>query len=184
MDLPPTADERIAGTASEYARISKNLVLISSEIVLVDPYLNPLKRDCQAVLEALFLIAAQGRNQKIILWTRAAEVYGPGSNESTESTESDIRDLLFRLARRTKFKPGSEIHMNFVEDEARRTKMHARYLLSIKGGIRFDQGFQQLPQGRRVDVGPIGKATHDELFDIYFEGRHDMSVVQRITLKI
>ena len=55
---------------------------------------------------------------------------------------------------------------------------------SIKGGIRLDQGFQQLPDGRRVDVGPIGKRIHNALLDIYFDSKHDMRVVERLVLKI
>ena len=81
------------------------------------------------------------------------------------------------------FKPGREIEMILVEDESRQTKMHGRYLLSIKGGIRFDQGFQRLPDGRHVDVGPIGKNTHDALLDIYCDGKHDMQVGERLTFK-
>ena len=115
------------------------------------------------------------------MWARAAEVLG---SRSMDAIEADLQDVLLRLARRAKFKPGREIHMNLVEDETGRTKMHARYLLSIKGGIRFDQGFQQLPQGRRVDVGPIGKATHAELCNIYLDGKHDMRVSQRLTIKL
>ena len=45
LDLPLTAEERIPGTATEYARISKILLLLSPEITLVDAYMNPLKRD-------------------------------------------------------------------------------------------------------------------------------------------
>jgi len=79
LDFPPTAEERIAGTASEYARISKILLLLSSEIALVDSYLNPLKGDCAAVLKAIFDMAAKGKCQKITLWARAAEVCGRGA---------------------------------------------------------------------------------------------------------
>ena len=73
--------------------------------------------------------------------------------------------------------------MILVDDESRQTKMHGRYLLSIKGGIRFDQGFQKLPEGRHVDVGPIGKTIHDALLDIYCDGKHDMRVIDRLAFK-
>ncbi|MCW2311308.1 hypothetical protein M2244_001036 [Rhodoferax antarcticus] len=58
--------------------------------------------------------------------------------------------------------------------------MHGRYLLSIKGGIRLDQGFQQLPTGRKVEVGPIGKIVHDGLLEIFFDYKHDMNVKVRL----
>lgn len=177
LDLPPTAEERIAGTASEYARISKILLVFSPEIALVDPYLNPLKGDCAAVLKAIFDMAAKGKCQKITLWARAAEVCGRGAYAVIKT---DLEARLRQLARQAGFKPGREIEMMLVEDETRQAKMHGRFLLSIKGGIRFDQGFQQLPQGRCVDVGPVGKATHNALLDLYFDGQHDMRVVERL----
>ena len=180
LDLPPTAEERIEGTASEYARISKILLVLSPEIALVDPYLNPLKGDCAAVLKAMFETAAKGKCQKISLWARESEVCRRGAYAVIKS---DLEDRLRRLAHHAGFKPGREIEMILVEDESRQAKMHDRFLLSIKGGIRFGQGFQQLPQGRYVEVGPVGKTTHNALLDIYFDGKHDMRVVERLAFK-
>jgi len=181
MDLPPTAEERVEGIASEYARISKILLLLSPEIALIDPYLNPQKRACAAVLGALFDLVARGKCQKVTLWARAANVLGAGN---TDSAKVDLKETLRRLAVAANFKPGRVIEMILVEDESRQTKMHGRYVLSIKGGVRLDQGFQQLPAGRLVDVGPIGKVIHSELLDIFFDGKHDMRVTEKIAFKV
>lgn len=62
--------------------------------------------------------------------------------------------------------------------------MHGRYVLSIRGWVRLDQGFQQLPAGRQVDVGPVGKVIHNQLLDIFFDAKHDMQVVEKIVLKV
>jgi hypothetical protein len=80
-------------------------------------------------------------------------------------------------------KAGREVEMIFVDDAPCKNKMHARYLLSIKGGVRLDQGFQHLPEGRRVDVGPVDQSTHVDLLKIYLEGEHDMRILQRFTVK-
>lgn len=159
VDLPPTAEERVAGTANEYARISKILLLLSPEIALIDPYLNPQKRACAFVLGALFELIAKGKCQKITMWARAAHVLGSGN---TDASKADINEALRRLAVKANFKSGREIELILVEDESRETKMHGRYVLSIKGGVRLDQGFQELPAGRQVDAGPIGKVVHNE----------------------
>ena len=180
LDLPLTAEERIPGTATEYARISKMLLLLSPELALVDAYMNPLKRDCASVLKAMFDIAAKGKCQKISLWARASEVF---KNGTKAVIKTDLENCLRRLGVQANFKPGREIEMILVDDESRKTKMHGRYLLSIKGGIRLDQGFQKLPEGRQVDVGPIGKTVHDALLDIYCDGKHDMRVIDRLALK-
>ena len=74
--------------------------------------------------------------------------------------------------------------MILVEDESSESKIHGRYLLSIKGGIRLDQGFQQLPASRRVDVGPVGRAIHGDLLDLFFDGKHDMKVVHRLSIRL
>jgi len=178
LDLPPTAEERIDGTASEYARISKILLAISPEIAFVDPYLNPLKRAYSDVLQPLFSQASRGKSQKISLWARASLVIGSAHQPTVAS---DLIDALQQVARSAAIKAGKEIQMILVDDDACQSKMHGRYLLSIKGGIRLDQGFQRLPQGRQVDVAPVGKATHDALLDIFFDGKHDMKVVERLS---
>lgn len=181
LDLPPTAEERIAGVAAEYARISKILLLLSPETALIDPYLNPLKRPCAAVMTSLFELVAKGKCQKISLWTRASEVFGTGNSAAIKA---DLQDALRRLAITANFKPGREVEMFLVEDESSQSKIHGRYLLSIKGGIRLDQGFQQLPVGRKVDVGPVGRAVHSDLLDLFFDGKHDMKVVHRLSIKL
>jgi hypothetical protein len=181
LELPPTAEERVAGIATEYARISKILLLLSPEIVLIDPYLNPLKRSCVTVLTSLFELAAKGKCQKISLWMRASEVFGAGSSSAIKA---DLQGALLQLASSANFKPGREIEMVLVEDESSQSKIHGRYLLSIKGGVRLDQGFSQLPSGRKVDVGPIGRSVHGDLMDIFFDGKHDMKIAQSFSFRL
>lgn len=177
LDLPPTADEPIFATATEYARITKLLLLYSPEIAFIDPYLDPRSRNYAPVMKALFESTAKGKCKKISLWARESALI---KTNSPAIERNDIEYALRELARNANFKQGGVVEMFLVADERQQTKMHGRYLLSIKGGIRLDQGFQKLPEGRRVDVGPIGKATHNEQLDIYFDGKHDMQITQHI----
>lgn len=179
LALPPTAEERVVGNGEEYVRASKILLLMSPEVALIDPYLNPLKRSYALILPALFQTLAKGKCQKISLWARAAEVIGT-RKESVIC--KDIEIALRKFATQANLSPGLEVDMILVEDESKKDKMHGRYLLSIKGGIRFDQGFQQLADGRLADVGPVGQSVHDELLNTYFEGRHDMRIVTRVAV--
>lgn len=181
MELPPTTEERIQGTAAEYVRVSKIFLILSPEIAFVDPFVNPLKRNYAAVLRMLFKQAAKGRCQKVTLWARASAVF---DSTSTSVVKSELRDALSQLVSEAHFKPCRKIEMILVNDDDKQSKMHGRYLLSIKGGIRLDQGFQQLPQGRLVDVAPVGKHSHDALFNIYFKSKHDMRVVETIQLQL
>lgn len=177
LDLPPTAEERVLGIASEYIRVIKILALLSPELLLIDPYLNPLKRAYSQVLTSLFELIAKGKSEKVTLWSRASEVYGSANQASIDR---DLYEFLKRLVTSSGFKPGRQVEMILVEDETSKSKMHSRHLLSIKGGVRLDQGFQQLPTGRKVNVGPDGQAIHNELLDIYLDGQHDMIVKARI----
>jgi len=129
----------------------------------------------------LFEVVARGKCQKLTLWARAAIVLGAGN---AGFVKADLKDTLRHLAVKANFKSGREIEMILVEDESRQTKMHGRYVLSIKGGVRLDQGFQRLSAGRHVDVGPVGKVVHHELLDTFFDGKHDMRVVEKITFKV
>ncbi len=179
IGLPPTAEERAEGKGEEYVRASKFLLLMSPEVAPIDPYLNPLKRSYALILPALFQTLAKGKCQKISLWARASEVIGT-RKESVIC--KDIEIALRKFATQANLPPRREVEMILVEDESKKDKMHGRYLLSIKGGIRFDQGFQQLADGRLADVGPVGKSVHDELLKTYFEGRHDMRIVNRVAV--
>jgi hypothetical protein len=177
LDLPPTAEERVLGVAREYVRVTRILALLSPELWLIDPYLNPLKRAYSQVLAPLFDLFAKGKSQKVILWSRASEVY---RSANQASVDRDLYESLKKLVASSGFKPGRQVEMILVEDETSKSKMHGRHLFSIKGGVRLDQGFQQLPTGRKVDVGPAGKAIHSELWDIYCNGHHDMTVKTQI----
>jgi hypothetical protein len=90
--------------------------------------------------------------------------------------------LELECGRHAKFQSGYQIELVCVADDTCASKMHDRYLLSIKGGIRFSQGFQELPQGREVDVSPLGGTVHNSLLRIFLEGEHDMKITDRIVV--
>ncbi len=138
-DLSPTSEESIRGTNIEYGRVCKILLLLSPELILIDPYLDPLKQRYKSVLSSLFSIAANGPCERIVIWARAREVLRVGS---ASVILSDIKEALHGLMKEAKFRPGRKIEMILVEDESCKNKMHGRYLLTIKGGIRIDQAIR------------------------------------------
>jgi hypothetical protein len=180
LDLAPTAEERILGTPQEYARVAKFLVLLSPELVLVDPYLNPIKKNCKSVLGPILKLAAQGKCQKVTIWARTIDEVG----DALRQAQVNVKNSLSELANEVGFRGDKSLELFWVSDEISECKMHARYLLSIKGGIRLDQGFQQLPKGRRVDVSPVGKDIHMNLLDIFFDGKHDMQITSHMKVDI
>lgn len=84
------------------------------------------------------------------------------------------------MLRRTDGERKIGLELLIVKDDASTMKMHGRYLLSVKGGVRIDQGFQVLPKGRQVEVGPVGPKIHEDLLQIYVERKNDMKVLKQI----
>lgn len=169
FDLPLTAEESVEGVAKEYVRASEMLLLVSPELIFVDPYLNPCKNDRRDVLIEMFRIAGKGKCRKITCWARDREVVDE-RRHSWEEVKAALRGILERAA----WPADRSFRYVLVDDVTAKTKMHPRYLLSIKGGIRYDQGFQRLPIGRRNDVSPIGAKLHGEVLKTFHEDCHDM----------
>jgi hypothetical protein len=176
LDLPPTAGEFIDAVASEYVRVSRTLLLISPELVITDPYLNPCKRDREEVLRAILQTAAKGQCRAITCWARVGEVADPRRN-----TWEEVCAAMDRILTAAAWPMDRSFKFFLVDDAVAKSKMHARYLFSIKGGIRYDQGLQSLPKGRRNEVTPIAVAIHDDLIRVFHEGEHDMSVERTYT---
>jgi hypothetical protein len=165
-EIPQTAEERILAKPAEYARAAKTLILISIELALVDPYLNPLKKSTRDVLREIFNVAAKGKARKLTLWARHSIVVG---SKNPEVALSEVRDVLVKLVADADFLPDCVVELVLVRDENSVEKLHERYLLSIKGGVRFDQGFQVLPSGRKVTASPISRVVHEELAHQFLE---------------
>ena len=174
IELPPTAEERIEGVESEFARVCERLLKSSHELYFIDPFLNPCKEGIRKVLERLFQVAAQGQIQKITIICRHDQIIGP-----KRSYLSDVVFNLHSLKERAGFRNEVQIVIELYDDCQAIEKMHPRYLLSIWGAIRLDQGFGRLPKGRRVDVSPVSQAIHTELVKLYHERNNDMTLIER-----
>ena len=143
---------------------------VSQELHFIDPYLNPCKMDIRSVLKKMLQTLVESKKLKeVICWARASEVISEAGNpkkHSWEEVESELSNLLKEVEWPSDWK-----FNYFLIDEQKDKKMHGRYLLSIKGAIRLDQGFQQLGQNKTVDVSPVGKSIHDDLLRTYLNGK-------------
>ena len=179
--IAPTADERIVATPEEYVRTSRTLLMISHELHFIDPYLNLLSRDGLDVLSMMFSVAGKGKCRNFVMWARHSALLRVGSHQDLVA---NIRSALEKLVQSTNLDSGTRVELRMVRDEDRTTKMHDRYLLSIKGGIRFEHGFHKLPKGRMAHVAPIGRAAFESLLPIYFTNQNDFSLVEAIVLNV
>jgi hypothetical protein len=166
LALPPAAEERIFATPREYVRVSKTLLLATPELCFVDPFLNPCERNVSDVLAEMFEVAVNARCESIVCWAKASILLDKKTGRHKYMPD-DIRRALDSVVPPTR--KSLKVVLNLVDDSRGvEPKMHGRYLLSRPGGIRFELGFQALPRGRKVDVGPItARATLDEDLDLY-----------------
>lgn len=162
----PTAEEQILGTTQEYLRVSKTLLSFSPELHFIDPYINLEKEEYYEPLKTMISVAARGKCQTIYIWTRRKNLITQANQNSFLAAQ---QNALQQLKRDAKCKNGTIVKMYLLEDESSEHKLHARYLLSIKGGIRFDQGFQVLRQSRKTDISPIGQDLHNALLERFKE---------------
>lgn len=176
VSLPPTAEERIIGAATEYCRVSNPLLIGSTELTFVDPYLDFRKRAVTKVLEPMLEKVRKSSCHRVLLHARAM------SGDDIDECVAQAREQLARITRLYLSKTPQKIEMLWWDDDKANERMHGRYLLSNKGGIRFDQGFQVLPAGRMVDVAPVSPAVHLTLCNQFFYNQHDMKLVASISI--
>lgn len=172
IELPPTADELIIGRPEEYVRTCKSLLEMSHEVVIVDPHFDPTVKFVTPVLEAIVSLMVQGKGIKLSCWARTKALLGEGkSPEKIPQIRAALKQVANQHAAHRKF----DIELFLVDDSVSRNRLHARYLLSIKGGIRFDQGFKTFFK-RPVEVGVIARSVHDSLVHQFIERKNELLI--------
>ena len=171
--LPATEEEKMVAKADEYVRVSRFLLLRRPELIFIDPYLDPCNKHIRPVLEDMFSVIAVGRCESVKFWSRRS---------TFDNNKSGFDDVKFELQELKKKSNAHKVNIEFniVDDWNSQYRMHARYLLSLKGGVKFDQGFQTLDKGKKVDVSPIGQNILDELITLYIEGKNGFKIIKKI----
>lgn len=76
---------------------------------------------------------------------------------------------------------GFMISVKFVSEETSRQSFHARYLLTQRGGLRYDKGFQVGNPPELVDVSLIDKQLHSDLYSFYSDNQPDLKISNTLT---
>ena len=69
-----------------------------------------------------------------------------------------------------------KIEINYIDDAQSENKLHARYFLTNKGGLRYDKGFATTSTPELVDISLLDKKLHLELYSLYIEEASDMKI--------
>jgi len=165
-------DVRVLGQAESYTNIAKRLLQMSHEIVLVDPYLHLNKPACETVLASFLATAQQGKCRSFVIWARDKDAGMKGYGGMLERKY------------KSKLVKGSSLTVKLINDELSTEKIHARLMLSILGGFRFDQGFAEIPNNRNVDISILAKNTHDQHCRWYLDPNsiNDFEIVEEHVL--
>jgi hypothetical protein len=154
--------EREIRTPSDVQGLTEPAALLIQETrgaTLVDPYFRVTTMACLKVLGRLIEIAGEGGR------CRAFSVYtsedGRAKDEGHRS-RLDLENLL-----RGKVKSPFSIDFFFKNTAPDLNSFHARYLLTEKGGLRYDKGFRSTTPAEKVDVSILDKIFHTQLCEIY-----------------
>lgn len=178
------ADEEIDTQPEDYWKVSQWLCQISAEIHFIDPYFNPVAGVdvCKVFFHYVEKIARLKKPIDVHFWVRCRE-RERDAGDGLQKTSREVEMLIREAAKGGR--SGLRFHFHWVRDDTSRDKLHARYLLTDKGGIQFDQGFQVLrPSGKRNMVSPVGLDLHRELFERFTGGKNTFDVEKTIKVVV
>lgn len=72
---PPTSEERIVACEGEFSRVSRTLLVVSDEVAIVDPYLDPGNKFIFPVVKELLETVSKGKCIRVTLWARYSALF-------------------------------------------------------------------------------------------------------------
>lgn len=164
-DEPPTTGEPISSPPKEFARVAKILIYIGPEIAVVDQFLNPIRDANAEVLLPIFAAASMTgcSCQRISIWTKAKSVYG---DKNAQKVNEDLDSAMLSLVRSSKLPKHVVVEIYLVDSHDFK---HARSLVSIHGGVRYDAGFRMPAKGDVNEVSPLDKRLHEMAIESFLE---------------
>ena len=130
--------------------------------------------DSYRVLVELLARSVESKCEAFVFVVRAAHVL-----EKKRFTVDDVKAGM--LEARTKAGSNVKVEVRFVDDSSR--KLHARYLFSVHGGLRFDHGLSELPRGQENDVSMLDKTMLTSIRSQFITEDNGPEVIHRIEIK-
>lgn len=166
----PGRSERIEARPEEYVRVAKPLLSASHQVVLVDPYFDPIR---------------EGYIRTVLGFTRAG---GEMCNDFVAVCNHEkVRPIgRFQSLLEEHVAPHLRDRQQFtvrVVENFGKASMHGRYLLTDKGGIRFDSGFDEKHDGRKVDVEILDRNLWDAHYRDYVQQPSPFKVIKNFSVR-
>lgn len=168
MELPANAGEHLLGNKGELLRACEILLLISHEIYFIDAYLYFNDSNVKNVIEHFVAKLAEGKCNKVTFINTPKDISKMGDIK-TKAEEF--------LKKMRKNYPSIKFKYLMLNNVGSENKIHRRYLMSIKGAIDLDKGFQEENNKKsKVSIIPVNEIIHNDLIKLYHENEHDMKV--------
>lgn len=160
---------RVNREANAIARCAQPLVRISSELLLIDPHFDPLsERWCDTLREILQMAKATARQFNRIEYH--VEFRG---HDSKPDFKLDCEKTLPRC-----IPSGWGLTVYRWERKAGSEGMHARYLLTDRGGISFDFGLDRGRAGETTDVHLLSQSVYDQRWTNYQSQSSEFELIE------
>lgn len=170
-------DFRARRNANSLAQAAKYVLVVSNEIVLVDPYFQS-RRKCTKVLDSMLEVCAEngGLPNHIFIF----------SDHNNDSRQSGTVKLEYEGLLNDWLQHGVRFTISRVASDQLDQDFHARYIFNQKAGLRFDRGFvEPEDHGERVhntDVTCLDTAFVSDLYARFVDGRDGLEIVDEILL--
>lgn len=152
---------RVIANAENLCAPMEFLLRFERELVLIDPYWRFGKEKCRAVLGRMLSVARQGKCRRFTFVTR---------NDAKSESQGHIRHLLNQHYSKA-LASGFSLRVYLLDDSQTEDKLHARYLLGKKTGLRYDKGFDEAPD-ERVEIGIMDRELHSGIRALFLDHQH------------
>lgn len=168
---------QIKRNAENFAAVSQLLLLNSKNIQLIDPFFSAKNPGFVKSLAAMLKAADAYQRQNIV----SIQLHTSYKQSNTEVHIEGEKELLNQHYKRI-IPIGQQIEFLWWDDEGT-GEIHPRYLITEKGGIRFDRGFvEPAPHEQQeadTDVGMMTSSIVNKITQKYKEDSSSYKVVDK-----
>lgn len=163
---------RVLATADNLCTPMSLLLRSEPELVFVDPYWRVGRVKTRNVMERILSVASEGKCRSL--------TFVCPNDQRVEDIEHVRRLLNEHFG--DWVKGGFTIRACQISDDSTEDKLHARYVVGRRAGLRYDKGFDESPD-ERVEIGIMDRKLHEEIRDLFFDRRHPgFSTVNEVVL--
>lgn len=178
----------VIGNAKNYSEVAKRLIQASPEIILIDAYFTLNRPNRAKVLDAFIQVAQDSKHCESI---KIISLDDPDRGKRGGPIPDELLRQFSEKILAGICKKDVKIHWQLVSDEdaiirldnevtVGKRKIHPRYMVSLRGGLRFDNGFEEFADNQVVDISTLDKYKCKEVYNLYAENAAGFKTVREV----